>query len=605
MLFIKLEIKQHPIIVLILMLFVYHIPAWADVVLPDSAKPGSSRQDLETKLPSLPENLLAIPPLVERPLATDEGDRITVNKFLLIDARDLPHHSILVADLEAILEDARASTSEFTIGQLEQVANQITNYYRSRGLILSKAVLPVQTVEDGQVKIQVIEGKLGQVLADGNKIYSRSTLERPFRSLLNEPVAQDDIESSLLILTDFPGLAAFGMFQPGKKIGEADLLLKVPNEERFNLTLRADNHGSETTGQYRGRAQVHWNNLTGNADRLSLVLQQSAQPANSLYLAGEYHLILSKNWQANAFLRHNTFDVDLGKEFEGLEISGSSSQYGLSGRYIWIRSREKNLSTRLDLASKQAITNRMGKKQNSDQLTVLTLGVNYDSVDTRFNGLNYLGVEVSKGFNDFLGSMGDSASAYEKRSARDAVPSRQGATLDSDKRAPYAEGEFTKLFFFYSRLQNLTNNSSLLLRSELQYSPSLLVPIEQYAAGGPDHLRGYLASYTLYDSAAFIALEYIIQAPFLGDSQAFSGWKWRDLLQFSIFYDHAIGNKNDPLPREIEGNFQLSSLGAGLRFSVPNELSLRLQLAKPLLDETGNDKTEAKPQAWFDFAWHF
>ena len=62
MLFIKLEIKQHPIIVLILMLFVYHIPAWADVVLPDSAKPGSSRQDLETKLPSLPENLLAIPP---------------------------------------------------------------------------------------------------------------------------------------------------------------------------------------------------------------------------------------------------------------------------------------------------------------------------------------------------------------------------------------------------------------------------------------------------------------------------------------------------------------------------------------------------------------
>jgi len=606
MLFIKLKIKQQYIVVLILMLFIYHIPAWAEVDLPDNIKPGSTRQNPETKLPSsAPENLLDIPPLVERPLAEDEGERITINTFLLIDARDLPKHGIYVAEIEALLEKILATKTEFTIGQLEQVTNQITNYYRSRGLILSKAVLPVQTVKEGRVKIQVIEGKLGQILADGNNIYSRSTLTKPFKNLLNEPVAQNEIESALLILTDFPGLAAFGVFQPGKKVGEADLLIKVPNEERFNFSLRTDNHGSETTGQYRGRAQFHWNNLTGNADRLSLTLQQSAQPANSRYLAADYHLIISKNWQANAFVSHNTFDVDLGEEFADLEISGSSSQYGLNARYSWLRSRERNFSTRLELASKQAITNRMGEKQNSDQLTVLTLGANYDSVDTHFNGLNYLGIEVSRGFNDFLGSMGDSASAYEKRSAREAVPSRQGATPGSDNKAPYAEGAFTKLLFFYSRLQNLTSNSSLLLRSELQYSPSLLVPIEQYAAGGPDHLRGYLASYTLYDSAAFLSLEYILQAPLLGDRKAFSGWYWRDLLQFSIFYDHVIGNKNDPLPREAEGNFQLSSLGAGVRFSIPNQLSLRLQLAKPLLDETGNDTTEVQPQAWFDFAWHF
>src|SRR5690606_37868338 len=122
----------------------------------------------------------------------------------------------------------------------EAVTNRITNYYRSQGLILAKAVLPVQTVTDGVVDIQVIEGHLGRVLAENNRVYSTRALSRPFNNLKGQPVSQKEAESALLILTDFPGLAAFGMFQPGQKVGEADLLIRVPNEERFNASLRVD-----------------------------------------------------------------------------------------------------------------------------------------------------------------------------------------------------------------------------------------------------------------------------------------------------------------------------------------------------------------------------
>lgn len=564
--------------------------------LPDMIQPGGMRPDATIRVPpESADSVLEIPPVVERPLSAEEGERIVVERFELVGIRDLPQYDISRAEIEELVEEARLEKPEgFTIGQLEAVTDRITNYYRARGLILANAILPVQSVTDGVVELQVIEGRLGRILTEGNEIYSQGTLTRPFSHLLGEPVHQQEVESSLLVLTDFPGLVAFGMFQPGQRVGETDLLVRVPNEDRFNVTVRTDNHGSDTTGLWRGRATAEWNNVTGNADQLGLTLQHTIMPANSFFASLDYQIIINRYWRASAYARRNSFTV--GGDFEVLEIAGTSHQFGLAGEYIWLRSRERNLSTRLELGSRHAETERLGSQTNEDRLTVLTLGINYDSVDTRFGGLNYAGIEVSKGFNDILWAMGDADSAESL--SPDQRPSRLGGDGD------YAEGDFLKLLAFYSRLQNVTSNSSLLARTEFQYSPDLLVPMEQYAVGGPDHVRGFQSSYALYDTGGLASVEYIVQAPFLGDQQAFGGWRWGELLQVSVFYDHATGMKNDPLISEVDGWFQMSSVGAGLRFGIPDQLTSRLQLAVPLIDESEQDD-EDTPKVWFDLAWHF
>lgn len=565
--------------------------------LPDRVQPGGMRPETSPRLPPDSANpVLEIPPVVERPLAVDEGERIVVTRFVLVNARDLPEYDIALADIEELVEAARLERPEgFTIGQLEAVTDRIVNYYRNRGLILAQAILPVQTVTEGVVKLEVLEGRLGRVLAEGNQLYSEATLQRPFQSLVGEPVSQQAAESALLVLTDFPGLTAFGMFQPGQRVGETNMLIRVPNEQRFTATVRTDNHGSDTTGVWRGRASAQWNNPTGNADQLGLTLQHSVLPANSLFAALDYQLVIDRYWRANAYANRNSFSV--GGDFENLEIGGDSTQYGLGAERVWQRSRARNLSSRVELASKQATTERFGRQANKDHLTVMTLGVDYDSVDTRFSGLNYAGLEVSAGFNDLLGAMGDSDSAAALPS--DERPSRRGSSGD------YAEGSFVKALLFYSRLQNITDNSSILARTEFQYSSDLLVPMEQYAVGGADHVRGYPSSYALYDTGGLLSLEYINQIPMIGDQTAFGEWRWRDLLQLSVFYDHSSGTKNDPLLSEVDGWFQLSTLGVGVRFGIPDQLTSRLQFALPLIDESGNDDEEAQPRLWFDLAWNF
>lgn len=581
--------------------------------LPDALQPGAVRPDTSTRMPPTPTpgGLLEIPPLVERSLSPGEGPRVRVVRFELLDARDLPRHGIRLDEARGLLDQAlrEQEVDGFTIGEMEAVANRVTNYYRQRGLILAKVVLPVQTVNEGVVTFQVIEGHLGQVLAEGNGLYSTHALARPFQDLVGEPVSQQEAESALLTLTDYPGLAVFGTFQPGKRVGEADLLLRVPNEDRFNGNLRIDNQGSDTTGLYRARAQLHWNNPTDHADRLSLTLQQSVQPANNFYGALDYLQIHDRFWQGGGFARSNQFTV--GGEFADQQLSGSSEQFGLYVKQVWWRSREGNLSTLQELASKSSSTERFGAPANEDKLTVLKLSLNYDSVDTRYSGLNYAGLEFSQGFNDLLGAMGDSNSARSLDQGR--RPSRLSGERTSSNQNIYAEGAFSKLLAFYSRLQNITSSSSVLFRTELQISNDLLVPMEQYAVGGADHLRGYDGSYTLYDTGGLLSLEYILQAPGLGDAQApfggfGGGWRWRDLLQVSIFYDHALGRKNQPLPNEPQDNYQLSDAGVGLRFNIPNKLNSRIQLAYPLTDESGNEQSAAaksEPRLWFDLAWLF
>lgn len=585
-----------------LFLLLFTLPATAQTnppPLPDALQPGAIRQETAPRLPPQPAApVLSIPPLVERPLSAEEGDRVFVRRFELQDAQDRPEYGINLAAIQQLLETARQEYPDgFTIGQLEAVTNRITNHYRSRGLILARAVLPVQTVSDGVVIIQVVEGHLGQVLAEGNSLYSRETLARPFRQLEGKPVSQQQAESALLTLTDFPGLAAFGMFQPGRRVGEADLLIRVPNEEPFNASLRLDNHGTETTGEYRGRATLSWNNLTDNADRLTLTAQHSLQPANSLYGALDYQVILGRYWQAGGYARYNTFSV--GGDFESMDIEGESLQAGGYVLYQWVRSRERNLSTRIELASKSSSSSRLGQQADEDRLTLLTLGINYDSVDTRFGGLNYAGLEMAQGFNDLLGAMGSSEDAMAL------APGKRPSRTNSNS-SRYAEGDFTRLLVFYSRLQNLWPGTSLLLRTELQYSPDLLVPMEQYAVGGAEHVRGFSPSYTLYDSGALFSLEYIWQPGFLNRYEAFGNWRWNDLVQLAAFYDHSFGEKNQPKPTDPQGRYQLSSLGVGIRFTLPNQLASRLQLALPVTDESRDDDEEkAKPQLWFDIAYHF
>ena len=147
-----------------------------------------------------------VPALIDRPLDIEEGPYVRINAFNLIDAEDYPEHEVSIDEINSTILDTLLKEQPgrgFSIGELQEVADEVTRYYRTKGLILSTAVIPVQTITDGTVDIQVFIGKLGRVVAEGNKKFHLNTLEKPFKKLIGQPVTQHEIEEALLILTDF------------------------------------------------------------------------------------------------------------------------------------------------------------------------------------------------------------------------------------------------------------------------------------------------------------------------------------------------------------------------------------------------------------------
>ncbi len=591
--------------------------------LPDSARPGAVRPPPEVP----PEQLIAptgeivkIPAVIDRPFDIEEGPFVIVKEFRLLDAEDLPKYDISIDEIKtSILEKLRQAQAErgFSIGELQEVADQVTRYYREKGLILSTAVIPVQTVDSGIIDVQVYIGRLGRVIAESNEKFSESVLRKPFLGLVGEPVTQAEIEAALLTLTDYPGLSVFGVFQPGQKAGEADIVLKVQEEKWYDVAYRADNHGLQETGRNRFRTTIDWNNPSGFADKLSATLQQTYNPKNNDFWALDYQIFLGRGFTLGGNLFKNRFDI--GGEFASSDISSQSDNRAVYIEKSFIRSRQKNLSSKFAFTSKNSTTRTAGLQTNTDRLSVFSLEVNFDSVDTFHpfrplvrlfskgtsedfgGGLNFATLRIDRGVNDIFGAMGSSAD--QVAGSTGSRSSRRGNSADE-----FAEGQFTKLSATYQRLQLMTKNQSILFKSEFQWSKDILTPLEQYSVGGPENVRGYPDAEGLFDRAYFFSLEYIFNAPFIADVPAFQNRTWGELLQFSVFYDFATAKQNDALNTATDRNTSGSwvtfkSVGMGLRFNLPGSIDSRLMYATELGSEIPNDGRFG--HIWGDFTYSF
>jgi hemolysin activation/secretion protein len=615
--------EVHSFIAVLSLLLLSDLVLAGPLGLPDSARPGAVRPQPEVmpEAPAIPEEgFVDIPAVIDRPFDLEEGPFVIVKEFRLLDAEDLPKYEVSVDEIQNnILKKLAQEQPEqgFSIGNLQEVADEVTRYYRSKGLILSTAVIPVQTVANGIVDIQIYIGKLGRVIAESHEKYSEEVLRKPFLNLVGEPVTQEHTEAALLTLTDYPGLSVFGVFQPGQKVGEADIVLKVQEEKWYDVAYRADNHGIQETGRNRFRTIVDWNNPTGGADKLSATYQQTYNPKNNDYWSLDYQRFLGNGYTLRVGAFKNRFDI--GGTFASSLIAAETTNQSIGLEKSIIRSRQRNLSGDISLTRKVSRTTQASTQTNIDRLAVAAIELNFDSVDTFHpfrplvqliskstpdnfgGGLNFATVTYSRGFNDILGAMGSAGDQFA--GVAQSRTSRRG-----NQTGELAPGQFDKLSANYQRLQLITKNQSLLFKTEFQWSNDILTALEQYSVGGAENVRGFPDAQGLFDRAYFFSFEYIFNAPFIADKPAFKNRTWGELLQFSVFYDFAMGQQNDPIDssadRATSGSWMnFKSVGMGLRFNLPGSIDSRLMWATELGPEVPSDGRQS--HIWGDFTYSF
>ena len=473
----------------------------------------------------------------------------------------------LMTDLIAVIRRQRAERG-LSYSELEEVAAAITRFYRSRGVFLAQAYIPVQTVDAGVVTLSVLEGKLGTVVVKANKKYSAELLAKSFDGMLGMGVRAKSIEEELYLLNDYPGLGVYGFFAAGESFGETALNLQVNEEKSWRVTVKADNHGSRFTGDNRLYTAVDWLNPTGAGDQLTLGYLKSWDPLNSDVALFQYRLpLFSNRTQVYVAADKNEFTVEDPSDptIQQLELQGTNTNFRVGLDQHLVRTRQFSLTLGGALTDKKT-------EFESSTTDLSDLGV----------GAHVQGTEININFSTVseywkLLNMGYVTLQYGDH--------KENSELRSDDGFYKFAMDYSLLKFF--NIPFTSTESRFIVRSKLRYSESDLPAFEQLPLGGADAVRAFTVSEFSADQAAYLGAEWYVDMPRALNTEIFDGTTLNDLMEVALFVDGAYGSVNEKVSKASDTWANMAGVGLLFKFNWKSRIGAELSFSKPVSSKSG------------------
>lgn len=156
---------------------------------------------------------------------------------------------------------------------LPLLTDALTRLYVDRGYVSSGARLPDQSLADGILEIQIIEGQLVRLELEDAGGLPRSWIEGRLRRALRTPLDLNAIERGLRTLQLDERVARVdGILEPTATLGESVLRLRIEAANPWSMSLRAANDVSPALGGKRGEVRLAHANVLGFGDRLRIGL---------------------------------------------------------------------------------------------------------------------------------------------------------------------------------------------------------------------------------------------------------------------------------------------------------------------------------------------
>lgn len=146
---------------------------------------------------------------------------------------------------------------------LNQALDLIQNRIISHGYITTRMLLPQQNIASGEIKLQVVSGKIDQIkFAKGisNRAHKFNALPVQSGDTLNIR----DIEQGLENFKRVPTVEADFKIKPSEKASEpgySDLELTWQQSKPYRIHLGVDDAGADSTGKYQGTATLSLDHL--------------------------------------------------------------------------------------------------------------------------------------------------------------------------------------------------------------------------------------------------------------------------------------------------------------------------------------------------------
>jgi len=135
------------------------------------------------------------------------------------------------------------------VARLNELLKVITDHYIARGLVTSRAYLPQQDLATGQLRVQVVEGKLeGLKGADGSRLSERE-LAMAFPGKPGDLLNLREVEQLVDQLNRLASNQAQMELTPGTQVGGSTVLVKNTPKKPWRAGLSRSNDGQKSTGE--------------------------------------------------------------------------------------------------------------------------------------------------------------------------------------------------------------------------------------------------------------------------------------------------------------------------------------------------------------------
>ncbi len=492
-----------------------------------AGEPPTLPKDFQPELPP-PGTLLPHPPLAPK------SDAIPGLRVFVREIRVTGSTVFTAEELEKVT--APYLNRELTSEDLEALRVALTLLYVNNGYVNSGAILPDQSVTEGAITFQIIEGALTGVQVNGNRWFRSSYFQKRFNLDAGPPLNINSLQRRLQLLLEDPRIQRLNAeLKPGLRRGEGILDVRVEETTPYKLSFLYNNYQSPSVGDDRGIVILEHQNLTGNGDIATA--QYGRSKGLDPLLDFKYSFPLTAYDTTLSFqYRKNTFAV-VEEPFQDLDLDSTSDVYTIALRQPIYRTLNSEVALEFSGERLSHETSLLGERFSFEPGAR-----NGRSVVTALRA-------VQEWVHRTQGQVIAARSRFSFGINALGATSNGGGVPDGRFFAWLGQFQWVR------RLGILDSYS--IFRTDLQLSDDPLLSLEQISVGGRYSVRGYRENTMLRDRAIITSLE--TRVPLVRNMF------WADFVELAPFVDFGRGwnrERKTPAPQDI------ASVGVGVRWAL-------------------------------------
>lgn len=428
-----------------------------------------------------------------------------------------------------------------SLDDIEAARVALEKAYQDAGYLTVLVEIPDQRVQEGLVRLRVVEGNVEKLKITGSRYFSLAQIRAGTPSLAAGNVPQfTEVQQELAQLSRTPDRRLNPVLRAGKKPGTVEVELQVEDKLPLHGSLEWNTKRSPGTRFGRLEANLRYDNLWQRQHSLALNYIVAPQDSRQVeVLTANYALPVDRS-SGSTLALFGVFSNSDVPTVQDSQVIGKGASLGV--RYIHPLPGSERFYHTLSFGGdykdfKETRTIDLGRRP----IRYGALALQYSATAFDGGGQWQFGVGANLG----LRSLGEYT-----------IEDCDGVRKDQfDCKRAGAQSNFAVLRADLARQQGLGGGWLLNARLSTQFSGQPLISNEQFTAGGVDSVRGYLDAERLGDKGLRASLE--LETPSL------FGEHWLQ-LNLLAFYDYAYLRVNQPLPGEAP-SYALAGSGLGLK----------------------------------------